>query len=177
MIEVKSEVRVSGRVRVCGFEPGVISGLMKIGMSLAKAVDYARKAGLARREIEMPNLVTTAGRAFIARRITGEETIGLTYLALGTGTTAPAAGDTQLATEAVRALLTECAQGDAYFYSSVFLLASQCSIYIKEGGLFGGAAASAAANSGSMLCRFLLDYDNSVDQYDLTVQHTGEVKL
>lgn len=171
-----SVVKVRGFVSLCAWERGVIPWLKGRGMTLREAVQFARGAGYAKRVIDTPNLVTTAGKAFIARRITGEETIGLMYMAIGTGTTAPAVSDVKLQTETLRTLLTECVQGDAFFYSSVFLLAADCSIHIKEGGLFGGALATATQDSGSLLCRFALDFDNSVDQYDLTIQHTGEVK-
>lgn len=170
-----SVVTVKGRVCLSAFQPGVIGGLLAQGCSLAQAIKKARGMDLETYRLEVPNLVTNVGKQFMARRITGEEGTGLTYLALGTGITAPAVNDTMLASESVRKLLTECEQGDQNFYSSVYMLASQCSFAIKEGGLFGGALATAAANSGAMLARFLLDFDNSVLQQDLTIQHTGEI--
>jgi hypothetical protein len=145
------------------------------GMTLHDAIEEAKAAGCLRREIKVKNLVTTVGRQFISRRITGQETVGLQYAAIGTGTTAPAISDTTLVSESLRKVLTECYQGDVYFYSTVYLLASECSFYIKEGGLFGGVLATATAGTGSMLARFLVDCDNSVDQEDLTMQHTGEI--
>jgi hypothetical protein len=169
--------RVEGMVTVSAFKPGVIGRLMGFGMPLREAIQIATHAGRMKHQVKMHNLTTTSGRQFIARRISGQESAGLTYIAFGTGTTAPVVSDTQLVTETLRKALTECTQGDIYVYSSVFLLASECSFYIREGGLFGGMAASLTANSGSMLCRFLVGYDNSVDQDDLTIQHTGKVML
>lgn len=167
--------KITGKVKLTAFAPGEISWLLAQGHSLSRAIEIALRHGHMKGAIEIPNLVTTVGKQFIAKRITGQETVGLRYLAIGTGTNAPAITDTKLQTESKRKLLTECAQGDNFFYSSVFLLASECSIHITEGGLFGGAAASATADSGSLLCRFALDYDNSALGYDLTIQHTGEV--
>ena len=174
-IEVSDQVKLSGKVTLSAFRPNTIARLMGYGLSLNDAILEARKLGEERRRVEVSNLVTTVGKQFIARRITGEEPTGLTYFACGTGTAAPAVTDIALDTETLRKLLTECEQGDANFYSSVYLLASECSFYIKEGGLFGGSAAGAAADSGSLLCRFLLDFDNTTLMQDLTIQHTGEV--
>ena len=165
-----------GRVRVCGFEAGVIAYLMsERALTLREAMVEAERLGAMRSELHTHNLETTAGRQFVGRRISGEESVGLAYLALGTGITTPVMSDTQLGSETIRKVLTECYQGDVYVYSSVFFLASECSFNIQEAGIFGGAAASAAANSGSMLCRFLIGNNNTVNQYDLTIQHTAEV--
>ena len=174
-IEINDQVKASGRVRLSAFPPGLLQQMMDKGLSLNRAIHLARYLGREIVSVETENLVTTVGKQFIARRITGEEITGLTYMAVGTGTATPAVTDVALDTETLRKLLTECEQGDANFYSSVYLLASECSFYLKEGGLFGGAAASAAADSGSLLCRFLLDFDNTTLQQDLTIQHTGEV--
>lgn len=51
-------------------------------------------------ELRMANLVTSAGLAGIASRINGDGSeAAFTYIAIGTGTTAAAAGDTALGTE------------------------------------------------------------------------------
>ncbi|MHC1739722.1 MAG: hypothetical protein AB9897_01280 [Anaerolineaceae bacterium] len=168
--------RVEGRVKICAFEAGLIPYLMvRHELTLNGAIAMAMGMNAAKYVHKMHNLTTNVGRQFIARRISGQETAGLKYLAIGTGTAAPSALDTQLGSESLRKVLTECYQGDNFIYSSIFLLASECSFYLKEGGLFGGAAAVATANSGTLLCRFAIDEDNTTAQDDLTIQHTGEM--
>lgn len=177
MIETqKSRIVVSGRARLTAFEPGVISGLMAGGKSFWEAYHSAVRRGAARKVVTAHNLDANVGLQFVARRITGEESSGLGYLAIGTGTTAPLSTDTELETETARRALVECKQSDLYFYSTVFFLASECSVHVTEGGVFGGVSASLTANSGLLLARFLLDFDNTVTQYDLTIQHTGELE-
>lgn len=165
---------IEGYVTLRAYRGGTLAPLIRKGLSLEEIEKIARPQLRDLRQVK--NLTVTTGKRFIAARIAGTETVGLSYFAFGTGTTTPAISNSQLATETLRKALTECFQSDNYVLSSVFLLASECTFYIKEGGLFGGSYASLTADSGSMLCRFLLDYDNSVTAYDLTVQHTGEVK-
>ena len=170
----QSKISPSGQVKVSAWKPGLIGEMITRGMNLREAMAACSDIGALFYERETHNLVTTVGRQFIARHLSGEDTVGLTYLALGTGTTPPAISDTTLVSESMRKVLTECYQGSNYVYSSAFILSSQCTFYIKEGGLFGGILANAVADSGSMFCRFLLDYDNSAGD-DLTVQHIGEI--
>lgn len=178
MRDIKFQVSLSvkGLVQVQAFTAGLVPSLMAKGMQLREAMAEAEKLGGLQYVHKTHNLVTTAGRHFLARRLSGEETVGITYMAIGTGTAAPAISDTQLESESLRKLLTEGYQGDVFTYSSIFLLASECSFYIKEGGLFGGAAAGAAADSGSLFCRFLIGEENTVNRFDLSIQHTTEVK-
>lgn len=174
IIKIASDdVYLSGRVKLSAWRPGVISYLMDKGMSLDEAMGMARHLGALDHEIETHNLTTTIGLQFSARLWSKEELVGLQYFAIGTGTTPPTINDSALANEYMRKVLTECYQGDIHVYSTVFLLASECSIHIKEGGLFGGAAALSTPGSGYLVCRFLLDDDNSVNQFDLTLQHTA----
>lgn len=56
-----------------------------------------------RREID--NLVVTAGKNWIAARIDDTPPAGMSHMAVGTGATAPAAGDTTLQTELARVAL------------------------------------------------------------------------
>lgn len=162
-----------GIVTVCGWEPGAIGGLLAMGLSLRDAMASAKRAGALQCVQKMHNLTVSVGKQYMGKFLAGTESTGLRYLAIGTGTTTPALADTQLVSESYRQLLTECTQERMYVYSSAFLLASACSFYIKEGALFGGAEAGAAANSGYMLCRFLLDHNNTTAKQDLTFQHTG----
>jgi hypothetical protein len=59
------------------------------------------------------NLITTVGRQFTIDRLQGATPAVCDYIAIGTGTTAPAAGDTTLGTEVARAQGT-LSQPDAY---------------------------------------------------------------
>ncbi len=94
---------------------------------------------------------------------------GLNYCAIGTGTTAPAHGDTQLGTETARNQFTS----DVVIIGSqatiqTFFLASQCTVRIRELGLFGNGATS-TANSGTLFARVLCDFDNSTLAKDIVV--------
>jgi len=169
-------VTLEGNVEICAWPKGLIEEYLKIEPSLQTAIAMAKKNSLPCHVQKMHNLTTNVGRQFVARRLSGQETVGITYMAFGSGATAPAIGDTTLETEVVRKPVTECYQGDQYVYTSVFLLANECSFHLKEGAIFGGASASGVSNSGIMLCRFAMDEDNTLTSYDLTVQHTGEMK-
>jgi hypothetical protein len=175
-INLHEKVSFEGLVQVRAFTPGLVPSLMAKGMPLRDAMAEAERLGGLQYVHKTHNLVTTAGRHFMAKRLSGEETAGITYMAIGTGTAAPVISDTQLGSESLRKPLTECYQGDVFMYSSIFLIASECSFFIKEGGLFGGSLATATANSGSLFCRFLIGEENTVNQFDLSIQHTTEVK-
>ena len=54
---------------------------------------------------EIPNLVVTAGKNWVADRMNDANTV-MTHMAVGTGTTAAAAGQTTLVSEAARGALT-----------------------------------------------------------------------
>ena len=54
---------------------------------------------------EVDNLVVTAGKNYVADRMKNNSTV-MGYMAVGTGTTAAAAGDTTLASESDRNALT-----------------------------------------------------------------------
>jgi hypothetical protein len=58
------------------------------------------------RELDFPNLVVTTGKNHIAARMKDAVPAQMSHMAVGTGVTAPAAGDTTLQTELVRVALT-----------------------------------------------------------------------
>ena len=76
------------------------------------------------RIIVKENLIPTAGRAFIASRLAqvgSPQDIKVTHTALGTGTTAPANGDTQLQTETYRkAVASATSSGATSYFTSPF---------------------------------------------------------
>ena len=53
---------------------------------------------------EIPNLVVTTGKNYVASRMKDATATAMSHIAIGTGSSAAAAGDTTLGTEAARAL-------------------------------------------------------------------------
>jgi len=96
-----------------------------------------------------PNLVTNAGKALFANLFIGSGTAP-THIALGTGTTAAAAGDTALETEvyreaATRSRVTITVTNDGSQYTKTFTIDATHSL--TEAGLMNAAAA------GTLACR------------------------
>jgi hypothetical protein len=80
----------------------------------------------------------------------------ITYCALGTGTDAPAVGNTQLQTEIVRKLISvRSASGNVATFQT-FFNTSEGNDTLKEAGLFGDNA-SGAADSGTLFARTAID--------------------
>jgi hypothetical protein len=106
------------------------------------------------------NLVVATGLASIAARLsgvsspTGKGTV--TYCGVGTGTTAPATGDTTLETEVFRKLISVRSNSANVARFRTFFNTSEANIAIKEIGLFGDSA-SATANSGTLFARLAVD--------------------
>lgn len=112
---------------------------------------------------ETHNLVTTAGRNLIrdllhwASAADDPRPSGLTYFAVGTGSTAPAAGDVQLGAEVARDVFTQRTKATGQLEIKFYLASTQANgSTLREAGLFGNGA-TAAANSGSLYARALHD--------------------
>ena len=54
--------------------------------------------GEVKKDITVPNIITTAGKTHIASRMEDASATAMSHMELGTGTTTPAAGDTTLET-------------------------------------------------------------------------------
>ena len=103
--------------------------------------------GNVKHEVVVPNLVVTAGKNLIASRLKDTTDAAMSHMAIGTGSTAAAAGDTTLGTEAGRVALTSTTvTANAVAYVATFG-AGTGSGAITEAGLFN------ASSSGDMLCR------------------------
>lgn len=95
---------------------------------------------------EIPNLVVTAGKNFIASRMTGSTT-AMSHMAIGSTNTAAAAGDTGLGGELGRvALSSSSTTGAVTTYSATFPAGTGTGAVV-EAGIFN------ASSSGTMLCR------------------------
>lgn len=97
--------------------------------------------------VEVPNLIVTAGRNFIASRMVGTSDAAMSHMAIGSGTAAPALGNTTLGTELGRvALASATLTGSSITYVATFGPGVGTGA-ITEAGLFN------AASAGTMLCR------------------------
>jgi hypothetical protein len=105
-------------------------------------------------ETVVPNLVVTSGKDFIAERMKDATTTAMSHMAIGTGSTAAAAGDTTLGTEAGRVSLTSTTvTNNAVAYVATFGAGTGTGA-ITEAGLFN------ASSGGDLLCRTVFSVIN-----------------
>lgn len=116
-----------------------------------------RKPGRAGRVTVINNLIVDAGKALLAQALRdGAALPEITYVALGSDNTAPAAGDTTLGTETFRKAVTLQEEGTNpnQTVTTVYIAPPEGNGQIEEIGWFGGAA-TAAADSGTLIARVL----------------------
>ncbi len=93
------------------------------------------------------NLVVSAGKTFIASRMVGTAKAIMSHMAIGTGTTTPAVGQTTLTTEAGRVTLASSSySSNAVTYTATFPAGTGTGA-ITEAGVLN------AATGGDLLCR------------------------
>ena len=110
--------------------------------------------GNVKHETVIPNLVVTTGKNLIASRLKDTTDGAMSHMAIGTGTTAAAAGDTTLGTEAGRVALTSTTvTNNAVAYVATFGAGTGTGA-ITEAGLFN------ASSAGTMLCRTVFSVIN-----------------
>ena len=101
---------------------------------------------------EVPNLVTTAGKGFVAAsmlKTTSNSPAAMTHMELGTGTTNPAAGDTTLETivsGSRTAVATPSVSGAVVTYGCTFAAGTGTGA-LTEAGILN------ASSGGTLLCR------------------------
>lgn len=94
------------------------------------------------------NLVVTSGKQFIAAKMiaTTNSPVSMTHMAIGTGSTSPTAGDTQLGSEGARVTLTPSTSTNTVTYTATFPANSGTGA-VTEAGVFNN------SSGGTMLCR------------------------
>jgi hypothetical protein len=105
--------------------------------------------GVVLQQLEVPNLVVTSGKNYIASKIvaTTNSPASMTHMAIGTGTSSPAAGDTTLGTQTGRVSLSgSSVSSNAITYTATFPAGTGDGA-ITEAGIFN------ASSGGTMLCR------------------------
>lgn len=102
--------------------------------------------GKLKSEKTVPNLVVTTGKTFIAARMVGTPT-AMSHMAIGSGTTDPAVGDTALETELGRVALTSSASAGAVVTYVASFGAGTGTGAVTEAGILN------ASSGGTLLCR------------------------
>ena len=105
-------------------------------------------------ETIIPNIVVTDGKEYIASRMKDASATAMSHMAIGTGSTAAAAGDAALGTEAGRVSLTSTTvTSNAVAYVATFGAGTGTGA-ITEAGIFN------ASSSGTLLCRTVFSVIN-----------------
>ena len=104
-------------------------------------------------ETVIPNIVVTDGKEYIADRMKNNSTV-MSHMAIGTGSTAAAAGDAALGNEAGRVALTSTTvTSNAVAYVATFAAGTGTGA-ITEAGILN------ASSSGTLLCRTVFSVIN-----------------
>jgi hypothetical protein len=127
-------------------------------------------AGNVKDQREVKNLVVNSGLAYIASRMTGTSKSVMSHMALGSGTTAPAAGQTDLVSilgsrEALDSTTIDGVNDEKVVYVSSFE-AGDATGAVTEAGIFN------AASGGDMLCRTTFSVVNKAADDTMSVTWT-----
>ena len=112
---------------------------------------------------EVPNLVVTDGKEYVASRMKDTTKAAMSHMAIGTGSTAAAASNAALGSEANRQSLTSTSvSGAVVTYVATFGPGNGTGA-ITEAGLFN------ASSSGDMLCRTVFAVVNKGGSDSMTI--------
>ncbi len=103
---------------------------------------------------DVDNLVVTAGKNYVASRIKDASATAMSHMAVGSGTTAAAAGNTALGSELGRVSLTSTAVSNAVVTYTATFAAGTGTGAVTEAGILN------ASSSGTMLCRTVFSVVN-----------------
>ena len=118
---------------------------------------------------EVDNLVVTTGKNFVASRMKDATATAMSHMAIGTGTSAAAAGDTALGTEAARQALTSTTVTTNEVAYVTSFAAGTGTGAITEAGLLN------AASGGTLLCRTVFSVVNKGADDSMTITWTVTV--
>jgi hypothetical protein len=131
------------------------------------AIVLKDKNGNVKESRDIKNLVVTAGLTFICSRMAGASASVMSHMALGSGTTAAAAGQTDLVTllGSRKALDSSTASTSTIIYVSSFD-AGEATGAVTEAGVFN------ASTAGTMLCRTVFTVLNKAASDTMSVTWT-----
>ncbi|RLG74808.1 MAG: hypothetical protein DRO23_05670 [Thermoprotei archaeon] len=132
--------------------------LEKLKLKGEFVLEVIGKEGVVKAFREVKNIITDVGKAQVAGLINGVVTTPFKYIAIGSGTTSPTAGDTALEAEVARKTatvdrVTTNVTNDTAYLEATFSSADGLSgsMSITESGVFD------ADTGGNMLCRQTFD--------------------
>jgi len=118
---------------------------------------------------EVDNLVVTAGKEYVASRMKDTTATAMSHMAIGSGTTNPAAGDTALETELGRVALTSTTVSGAVVTYVATFAAGTGTGAVTEAGILN------ASSSGTLLCRTEFSVVNKGASDSMTITWTVTV--
>ena len=118
---------------------------------------------------EVPNLVVTAGKGYVASRMKDASATAMSHMGIGSGSTAAAASDTALGNQLARTSLTSSTvSGADVVYVDTFPAGTGTGA-VTEAGLFN------ASSGGTMLCRTVFSVVNKGASDAMTITWTVTV--
>jgi hypothetical protein len=112
---------------------------------------------------EIPNLVVTAGKGYVASRMKDDSASAMSHMAVGTDNSAAAAGDTALGTESGRVALTSTTvSGNVITYVATFPAGTATATLVEAGVLN-------ASSGGTLLCRTVFAAVNKASSDAMTI--------
>lgn len=131
------------------------------------------KTGEIIKVLEYANLIPTVGRTAIANHLTASsptlDSLRINYTALGSGTNAPANGDTTLQTETIRKTTASGTNSNNVAYVTAFYTADEANGTHREAGLF--IEGTATVDSGTLFSRVAINITKTSTQ-TLTIDTT-----
>ena len=118
---------------------------------------------------EVDNIVVTAGKGYVASRMKDATATAMSHMAIGSGTTNPAAGDTALETELGRVALTSTTVSGAVVTYVATFAAGTGTGAVTEAGILN------ASSSGTLLCRTEFSVVNKGSSDSMTITWTVTV--
>jgi len=118
---------------------------------------------------EVDNLVVTAGKGYVASRMKDTTATAMSHMAIGSGSTAAAAGDTALGNELGRVALTSTTVSSAVVTYVASFPAGTGTGAVTEAGILN------ASSGGTMLCRTVFSVVNKGASDSMTVTWTVTV--
>ena len=128
-----------------------------------------RPDGHVKHEVIVPNLVVTTGKNFIASRMNDASATAMSHMAIGTGSTAAAAGNTALGSEAGRVALTSTTVSNSDVAYVATFPAGTGTGAITEAGILN------ASSGGTLLCRTVFNVINKAAADTLGITWTVTV--